>query len=79
MTRFQILGLESNVFFFLIFSLKNYACCKKSTSAFLSNKLVLLYGGKSVKLGILKHVSLRLTMISKWYFYLYFALVWPNN
>lgn len=42
------------------------------------SKLALLYGGKSVKLGILKDVSLRLNMISKCYFYLCLLLVWPD-
>ena len=48
-------------------------CQLNSTSVLWFSKLVLLYGRRSVKFDILKHVSLWLNMISQCYFYLYFA------
>lgn len=68
--KWWVSWLELNAFV-LLFLLKNFVSFKKSTSVFWFSKLVLLYGGKSVKLATLKHVSLRLNMISKCYFYLY--------
>lgn len=70
----EIPGLELNAFlFFLTFIFKKLRQFRKVHLSFWFSKLVLLYRGKSVKLGILKHVSLRLNMISKHYFYMYFA------